>query len=61
MTHSIIEAKKKCVGEDAPSTNTTSVAGAGSDGIVAVDQRYRKDKQPKLLKRFRGFMGDSDG
>lgn len=48
------------VKEEAPATSTTSVAGAGDDGIVAIDRRYRKDKLPRVLKRFRGFMRDSD-
>lgn len=48
--------------EDAPATNTGSVVGAGDNpsGTVVVDKRRRKDKQPKLLKRFRKFI-DSDG
>lgn len=39
---------------------TTAVAGAGDDGIVAVDRRIRKDKPPRLLKRFRGWMKKDD-
>ena len=50
----------KEVQEEAPGTSTASVVGTGDDPIVAVDRRYRKDKLPKLLKRFRGFMKDSD-
>ena len=42
-------------------TTTASVAGAGDDGIVAIDRRYRRDKMPKLLKRFSGAYRDSDG
>jgi hypothetical protein len=61
MTQEDISEGKKIVDEDAPAVNTTSVAGAGDDGIVAIDRRYRKDKAPKLLKRFRGWMDDSDG
>lgn len=45
--------------EDAPATSTASVAGAGDDGIVVIDKRRRKDKQPRLLKRFRKYL-DSD-
>lgn len=43
------------------STTTGSVVGAGDNptGTVVVDKRRRKDKQPKLLKRFRRFI-DSD-
>ena len=49
------------INEDAPATNTGSVVGAGDNptGTVVVDKRRRKDKQPKLLKRFRRFI-DSD-
>jgi shikimate kinase len=53
-------ASQKAMREDVPSTNTTSVAGAGDSGIVAIDRRYRKDNIPRVLKRFRGFMRDSD-
>lgn len=42
-----------------PAVNTTSVAGAGDDGIVAIDRRRRKDKAPRLLKRFSGWMNDT--
>lgn len=51
---------KKKVSEEVPGTSTASVAGAGDDGIVVVDKRYKKDKIPRILKRFRGFMKDSD-
>lgn len=51
---------QKAMREDVPATNTTSVAGAGDSGIVAIDRRYRKDSIPRVLKRFRGFMRDSD-
>ena len=48
--------------EDAPSTNTGSVVGAGDNptGTVVVDKRRRKDKQPKLLKQFRRFIDSDD-
>ena len=48
--------------EDAPSTNTGSVVGAGDNptGTVVVDKRRRKDKQPMLLKRFRRFIDSDD-
>ena len=62
--------------EDAPAVSTASVAGAGDDGIVvvrpkkkkkdkpqvevAVDQRYRKDKSPVMLKRFSSFIKKDD-
>lgn len=49
----------KKMSEDAPATSTASVAGAGDDGIVVIDKRRRKDKQPRLLKRFRKYL-DSD-
>lgn len=52
--------RRKKVEEEVPGTSTASVAGTGEDPVVAVDRRYRKDKLPKLLKRFRGFMKDSD-
>lgn len=42
-----------------PAVNTTSVVGAGDDGIVAIDRRRKKDKAPRLLKRFSGWMNDS--
>jgi len=50
--------KKEAMG----GTTTSSVVGAGDNpsGTVVVDKRRRKDKQPKLLKRFRKFI-DSDG
>lgn len=50
------------VQEDAPSTNTGSVVGAGDNptGTVVVDKRRRKDKQPRLLKRFRRFIDSDD-
>lgn len=48
------------VKEESPATSTTSVAGAGSDGIVVIDKRRRKDKQPKLLKRFRKYVDSSE-
>lgn len=51
---------RKKVQEEVPGTSTAGVAGTGDDPIVAVDRRYRKDKLPKLLKRFRGFMKDSN-
>lgn len=48
--------------EEMGGTTTGSVVGAGDNpsGTVVVDKRRRKDKQPKLLKRFRKFI-DSDG
>ena len=52
--------RAQATSEDAPSTNTSSVAGAGDDGIVVIDRRRRKDKMPKLLKRFRKYI-DDDG
>lgn len=51
---------KKKFSEEVPGTSTASVAGAGDDGIVVVDKRYKKDRIPRILKRFRGFMKDSD-
>jgi hypothetical protein len=50
--------RAQATSEEAPSTNTTSVAGAGDDGIVVIDRRRRKDKMPKLLKRFRKYIDD---
>lgn len=48
--------------EEIGGTSTRSVVGAGDNpsGTVVVDRRRRKDKQPKVLKRFRKFI-DSDG
>ena len=50
--------RAQATSEEAPSTNTKSVAGAGDDGIVVIDRRRRKDKMPKLLKRFRKYIDD---
>lgn len=49
---------KKYTKEEVPGTSTASVAGAGDDGIVVVDRRRKKDKPPRVLKRFTGFMKD---
>jgi hypothetical protein len=48
--------------EDVPGTSTTSVVGAGNNptGTVVVDRRRRKDKHPKVLKKFRKHL-DNDG
>lgn len=48
--------------EELGGTTTSSVVGAGDNptGTVVVDKRRRKDKQPKLLKRFRRFIDSDD-
>jgi shikimate kinase len=48
--------------EDVPGTSTTSVVGAGNNptGTVVVDRRRRKDKHPKVLKKFRKYL-ENDG
>lgn len=42
----------------APATSTSSVVGAGDNpsGTVVIDKRKRKDKPPRVLKRFSRFM-----
>ncbi len=42
----------------AAGTTTQSVVGAGDNptGTVIVDKRRRKDKPPRILKRFRKFI-----
>ena len=47
--------------EMAGGTTTASVVGAGDNpsGTVVIDRRRRKDRDPKVLKRFRTYV-DSD-
>ena len=47
--------------EDMGGTTTASVVGAGDNptGTVVIDKRRRKDKMPRVLKRFRTYV-DSD-
>ena len=47
--------------EMAGGTTTASVVGAGDNpsGTVVIDRRRRKDRDPKVLKRFRNYL-DSD-
>ena len=42
-------------------TTTGSVVGAGDNpsGTVVIDKRRRKDRDPKVLKRFRKYL-DND-
>jgi len=56
----ISEAGRKAQ-EDMGGTTTASVVGAGDNptGTVVIDKRRRKDKMPRVLKRFRKYL-DSD-
>jgi len=45
--------------EQAPSTATTSVAGAGDDKIVPVHMNKRRKKNIEVLKRFISNREDS--
>lgn len=67
-------AAAQAASEEAPATNTGSVAGAGDDSstvvvkkkkkksgieeIIVVDRRLKDQSSPRLLKRFRNHIED---